>query len=103
MKKIIFLALVTLLGIHTVDAQRRGGTCTPEQIVEKLDKKLNLTDEQEKQITELYTEFFKKELSREERRSEMEKLNEKITSLLTDEQKEAFEQMTKERPQRKRS
>lgn len=30
MKKIIFLALVTLLGIHTVDAQRRGGTCTPE-------------------------------------------------------------------------
>ena len=33
----------------------------------------------------------------------MEKLNEKITSLLTDEQKEAFEQMKKERPQRKRS
>ena len=98
MKKIIFLALVALLGIHTVDAQRRGGTRTPEQIVEKLDKKLNLTDEQEKQITELYTEFFKKELSRE-----MEKLNEKITSLLTDEQKEAFEQMKKERPQRKRS
>ena len=60
MKKIIFLALVALLGIHTVDAQRRGGTRTPEQIVEKLDKKLNLTDEQEKQITELYTEFFKK-------------------------------------------
>lgn len=54
MKKIIFLALVALLGIHTVDAQRRGGTRTPEQIVEKLDKKLNLTDEQEKQITELY-------------------------------------------------
>ena len=103
MKKIIFLALVALLGIHTVDAQRRGGTRTPEQIVEKLGKKLNLTDEQEKQITELYTEFFKTELSREERRSEMEKLNEKITSLLTDEQKEAFEQMKKERPQRKRS
>ena len=36
MKKIIFLALVALLGIHTVDAQRRGGTRTPEQIVEKL-------------------------------------------------------------------
>ena len=44
MKKIIFLALVALLGIHTVDAQRRGGTRTPEQIVEKLGKKLNLTD-----------------------------------------------------------
>lgn len=45
MKKIIFLALVALLGIHTVDAQRRGGTRTPEQIVEKLGKKLNLTDD----------------------------------------------------------
>ena len=103
MKKILFLALVALLGVHTADAPRKGGTRTPEQIVENLDKKLNLTDEQEKQITELYTEFFKKELSREERRSEMEKLNEKIISLLTDEQKEAFEQMKKERPQRKRS
>lgn len=83
MKKIIFLALVTLLGIHTVDAQRRGGTCTPEQIVEKLDKKLNLTDEQEKQITELYTEFFKKELLREERRSEMENRGDKTKCELT--------------------
>lgn len=45
MKKIIFLALVALLGVHTADAQRKGGTRTPEQIVENLDKKLNLTDE----------------------------------------------------------
>lgn len=60
MKKIIFLALVALLGIHTVDAQRRGGACIPEQIVEKLDKKLNLTDEQEKQILNFIRNFSRK-------------------------------------------
>lgn len=103
MKKILFFTLVALLGIYTADAQRRGSTRTPEQIVENLDKKLNLTDEQEKLITELYTEFFKKELSRDERRSEMEKLNGKIASILTDEQKKVFEQMKKERLQRRRS
>ena len=102
MKKILFLALVALLGVHTADAQRKGGTRTPEQIVENLDKKLNLTDEQEKQITTLYTDFFKQELSREERRTAMQELNKKIEALLTDEQKTAFEQMKKERPQRKR-
>ena len=68
----------------------------------KLDKKLNLTDEQEKQITTLYSDFFKQDLSREERKSAMQELEKKITSLLTDEQKEAFEQMKKERPQRQK-
>ena len=71
-------------------------------MVEKLDKKLNLTDEQEKQITTLYADFFKQELSREERKTAMQELNKKIEALLTDEQKTAFEQMKKERPQRKR-
>ena len=73
-----------------------------QQMVEKLDEKLNLTDEQEKQITTLYTDFFKQELSREERRTAMQELNKKIEALLTDEQKTAFEQMKKECPQRKR-
>lgn len=50
MKKILFVALVAMLGLQPADAQRKGGnTRTPEQMVEKLDKKLNLTDEQEKQ------------------------------------------------------
>lgn len=63
---------------------------------------MNLTDEQEKQITTLYADFFKQELSREERKTAMQELNKKIEALLTDEQKTAFEQMKKERPQRKR-
>ena len=103
MKKILFLALVAMLGMQPADAQRKGGnTRTPEQMVEKLDKKLNLTDEQEKQITTLYADFFTQELSREERRTVMQELEKKIAALLTDEQKTAFEQMKKERPQRKR-
>lgn len=103
MKKILFVALVVMLGLQPADAQCKGGnTRTPEQMVEKLDKKLNLTDEQEKQITTLYADFFKQELSREERRTAMQELNKKIEALLTDEQKTAFEQMKKERPQRKR-
>ena len=103
MKKILFLAIVAMLGLQPADAQRKGGnTRTPEQMVEKLDKKLNLTDEQEKQITTLYAGFFKQELSREERKTAMQELNKKIEALLTDEQKTAFEQMKKERPQRKR-
>lgn len=103
MKKIIFLALMGILTLQSVNAQRKGEkTRTPEQMVEKLDKKLNLTDEQEKQITTLYSDFFKQDLSRDEHKSAMQELEKKITSLLTDEQKEAFEQMKKERPQRQK-
>lgn len=105
MKKILFLALVAMLGVQSVDAQQRGGNNrkrTPEQMVKNLDEKLELTDEQEKQITALYTDFFKQELSREERRTAMQELEKKVTSLLTDEQKSTYEQMKKERPQRKR-
>lgn len=92
-----------MLTLQSVNAQRKEGkTRTSEQMVEKLDKKLNLTDEQEKQITTLYSDFFKQDLSREERKSAMQELEKKITSLLTDEQKEAFEQMKKERPQRQK-
>ena len=92
-----------MLTLQSVNAQRKeGNTRTPEQMVEKLDKKLNLTDEQEKQITTLYSDFFKQDLSREERKSAIQELEKKITSLLTDEQKEAFEQMKKERPQRQK-
>lgn len=100
---IVMLAFVAMLGVQNVDAQRKNGNGrTPEQMVEKLDQKLNLTDEQEKQIMALYTDFFKQELSREERRTAMQELEKKISALLTDEQKIAFEQMKKERPQRKR-
>ena len=103
MKKILFLALMGLWSVQYVAAQRKGGNArTPEQMVEKLDQKLNLTDEQEKQIVALYTDVLKQDLSREERKAAMQEVDKKIVSLLTDEQKTAYEKMKQERPQRKR-
>lgn len=102
MKKILFVTLVAMLGMQLADAQRKGGNTRTPQMVEKLDQKLNLTNEQEKQITTLYTDFFQQKQSRDERKTAMQELEKKIVSLLTDEQKVVFEQMKKERPQRKR-
>lgn len=103
MKKILFLALMGLWSVQYVAAQRKGGNArTPEQMVEKLDQKLNLTDEQEKQIVALYTDALKQDLSREERKVAMQEVDKKIVSLLTDEQKTAYEKMKQERSQRKR-
>ena len=102
MKKILFLAIMAVLCSQAIDAQRRGGEKrTPEQVVENLDKKLNLKDEQEKQITELYKDFFNQKLSRDERKTKMDELNSKISSLLTDEQKAKFDKMKSERSKRK--
>lgn len=103
MKKILFLALMGLWSVQYVAAQRKGGNArTPEQMVEKLDQKLNLTDEQEKQIVALYTDALKQDLSHEERKAAMQEVDKKIVSLLTDDQKTAYEKMKQERPQRKR-
>lgn len=69
---------MTILGVHPADAQREGGNAhTPKQIVKRLDRKLNLTDEQEKHITALYSDFFQQKLSRDERKTAMQELNKK--------------------------
>ena len=81
MKKFLFFALVVMMCAQGVDAQRKEGPRKdPKQIVENLDKKLNLSDEQEKQIEELYKAFFEKKVSREDRKAQMDELNSKISS-----------------------
>lgn len=96
MKKILFLTLVAILSFQNVDAQRDGGQKkSPEQIVKRLDKQLNLTDEQEKQITELYKEFFGMDIAREQMREKKKELNTKVNSLLNDEQKTKLKKMMK--------
>ena len=89
MKKILFLAFVAMLCSQTIDAQRKDGNKRNE----RLDKKLNLTDEQEKQIKDLYTDFFNQKVAKEERKAKKKELDSKIISLLTDEQKAEFEKM----------
>ncbi len=103
---LLALALTAIIGINA-DAQRRGGQqLTPEQRVEKrmemLDSKLKLSDEQKQSIKSLYTDFFNQDISREERRSKMDELNTKISSLLDENQQKAFSEMNSRKPGRKR-
>ena len=107
MKKTILLALMVVVATTAVTAQefekqdkRRGAG--PEKRVEKqmkrLDKKLNLTDEQKQILTHYYGEFYKAqhermEQMRKQEKEEREALNGKINSILTDEQKAKFAQM----------
>lgn len=101
MKKIILGALVALMACaQPMDAQeRRGGPrrMDPEQISERLDKELDLTDEQEAKITAIYKEFFgqqpQERPSREEMRTKMKEMNEKIKAVLNDDQKKKFDEM----------
>lgn len=92
MRTVIFLAILAIHSIQKVDAQnnKNDNPLTAEQIVEKLDQKLNLTDEQEKEISVILSDFFKNNQSRTERIMSVRKIKKKITSVLSGEQKELF-------------
>ena len=109
MKKIIALAFAIILGAGTMSAQRGGGhqRMSVEDRVANMAKELNLTDKQQKQITAIYKESRAKRTegtrpTREEMRAEMEKVNQKVNAVLTDEQKKKFENMNKARQNRRR-
>ncbi|MGN0281907.1 MAG: Spy/CpxP family protein refolding chaperone [Prevotella sp.] len=99
MKKIVLVAAIALFSFGSMSAQRGGKQrMTPEEQVERMSKELNLTSDQKKKITALYTDFQKKreaagQDSREQMRTEREKLNKEVNALLTDEQKKKFESM----------
>lgn len=100
MKRIVLMAALALLGTGSISAQRGGGRprMTVEQQVNQLKQELNLTSDQVKKVTALYTDHQKKmegagEKSREQMRSERENLNKQVEALLTDKQKTAFREM----------
>lgn len=98
MRKIVLLAIIAMMTVGTADAQRRNrqnisSEQRVEQQVKNLDKKLNLSDEQEQKIKQLYVEFFNQKVSREQRKAQKAELNKQIESLLTDDQKKAFAEM----------
>lgn len=102
MKKVALMAMVLMASIMTSTAQQRQrNEGNPEQRIErqvkKLDEKLKLTEEQEKQVKAIYEEFFKQRTSSgqnpQARRQEM---NKKIESVLTEEQKKIFEEVKKQ-------
>lgn len=77
--------------------EQRHHPRTPEDRVERMKKNLNLTDEQCKKMTDLFTEFDKKnEELRKKHQEEMQKrrndLDSKIEKILTDEQLKAYKE-----------
>ena len=94
MKKLLIMAVVAILFVGTASAQRRGGNRQPMTVkerVEMLDKVLNLTEDQEKKVTELYEAVEAKNLCGTERRNEMQSVREEVKKLLTEEQQKLFD------------
>lgn len=94
MKKLLIMAVVAILFVGTASAQRRSGNRQPMTVkerVEMLDKVLNLTDDQEKKVTELYEAVEAKNLRGTERRNEMQSVREEVKKLLTEEQQKLFD------------
>ena len=94
MKKLLIMAVVAILFVGTASAQRRGGNRQPMTVkerVEMLDKVLNLTDDQEKKVTELYEAVEAKNLRGTERRNEMQSVREEVEKLLAEEQQKLFD------------
>ncbi|WP_444104542.1 Spy/CpxP family protein refolding chaperone [Bacteroides sp.] len=91
---IMAIAIVTVLQVSAQDKNRQmTAQQRTEQRIKQMDEKLNLTDEQETKIRELYADFNKQKYSREKRKEAMEKLTADISLLLTAEQQAIYKQM----------
>lgn len=94
---VMAMAIVTILQVSAQDNNRRmTAQQRTEQRIKQMDEKLNLTDEQETKIRELYADFNKQKHPREKRREAMEKLTADISLLLTAEQQTIYKQMTEQ-------
>lgn len=107
MKKTILIALMAIVATGAVIAQdtndkmdRRGhdGQKRIERQMNRLDKKLKLTDDQKAKLKDYYTEFDNMKKARMEQmrlqeQRDREALDSKIKSILTDEQKAKYDEM----------
>lgn len=102
MKKVALMAMVLMASIMTSTAQQRqrnegNPELRIERQVKQLDEKLNLTEEQEKQVKAIYEEFFKQRASSNQKpQARRQEMNKKIESVLTEEQKKIYEEMKKQ-------
>ena len=109
MKKIIVLALAVLLGAGTMSAQHGGRPqrMSMEDRVAQMAKELDLTEEQQKKIVAIYTDFWQKPKegerpTREQMRAEFEKIDKQVTAVLTKTQQKKYEEMKQARQNRRR-
>ena len=118
MRKIFLSVMIAMTCLSTVSAQnpqreRKHPVITPEKMVERMDRALDLTDEQEQKLTELYKDYFQKmktlrEGDKKEQRTERKDLrldfNKEMNEILTAEQQQKWAEVKKahtEKRQRK--
>lgn len=103
MKKIVVIAAIAIMGFGSMSAQRGGGKrMSVEEQVATMTKELNLTADQQKKITALYTDFQKKrtensQTSREQMRTERDNLNKQVKAVLTTDQQKKFDELMQKR------
>ena len=111
MKKIVFSALFALICLQPVSTQRpnrQRQAPTPETIVNRMNKQLSLTEEQQKELLKLYENHFKEmkekkeKTSREERQTMREDFQKKIKAVLTEEQVKKMEELNQKKQNRKK-
>ena len=94
---VMAIAFVTILQVSAQDNNRQmTAQQRTEQRIKLMDEKLNLSDEQQTKIRELYADFNKQKYPREKRREAMEILTADISLLLTAEQQTVYKQMTEQ-------
>jgi Spy/CpxP family protein refolding chaperone len=97
-------AVLALAAMRTVAlaGENAGKGDRTQQRVERMKERLNLTDDQARQLQQIFQEAHQQwqadqsKADKETMRARHEKMNEQIKSILTPEQQQKFEQMRKE-------
>ena len=106
MKKLFLGALLALACLQPAGAQEPNKcerpSMDPTRMVERLDKRLQLTDKQEKEITALLKEFYtdyrcNPKATRTECQKERSEVDKKILKLLNKEQQKEYKNMIERR------
>ena len=110
----ITLAIIIISGLYCSDNQNFQGRMSPEARAAQLKETLDLTDEQTKQVEQIYLESVKKmsemrdqfEGNRSQMREHMmkdrEEINNKIEDILYEDQKALYRQYQEERQSSRR-
>lgn len=96
MKKTLFalaFAAATLQMSAQTQKPRMTAEQRTEQRVKKMTEELKLTTDQQSQILKLYTDMQKQNVSRENRKEAMQKLETSIMQVLTPEQQTTYKQL----------
>jgi len=95
------LAVAAVRTVALADEHAGKGDRSPQR-VERMKERLNLTDDQARQLQQIFQEAHQQwqadqgKADKETMRARHEKMNEQIKAILTPEQQQKFEQMKKE-------